>query len=169
MNKWLKDKSSPVLILVLFLTTWLIMGATVTINPVQPGTIILVTTACASGYNEVTALDGVTLRGTLAAHGNVGTTGGSDLITAEGTVSAPTFTGSSAATSSNSAGTPAGSVSAPTFTGNAVASTLVSAGTPSGSVSAPTFTGNALGTHSHGVGTYAASAPTFTGSALGTH
>jgi len=53
--------------------------------------------------------------------------------------------------------------------------------TPSGTVSQPTFAGSALGTHSHGVGTYAAvaasagtpsgtcTAPTFTGSALGTH
>lgn len=43
--------------------------------------------ACPAGFSEVSALDGKTLIGTLAAHGNVGTTGGSDTVT-------PTFTGS---------------------------------------------------------------------------
>ncbi len=57
--------------------------------------------------------------------------------------------------------------------------------TPAGTVSQPTFTGSALGTHSHGVGTFAngaitagtpagsltwpVSVPTFAGSALATH
>ncbi len=62
---------------------------------------------------------------------------GSKTATPAGTNSTPTFTGSSAqSTSSVSAGTPAGTVAAPTFTGsNAQSTSLVSAGTPAGSVS----------------------------------
>src|SRR6266496_4117619 len=96
---WLKDKSA--VILLLWLISWLTLGATVTVNPVQPGTVILVLTSCPTGYTEVTALNGVTLRGTLAANGDVGDPGGSDVITPLGTVTAPTFTGSSASTSSD--------------------------------------------------------------------
>lgn len=113
---------------------------------VPTGAILLIVSGgCPTGFNEATELDGVTLIGTLSAHGDVGTTGGSDTITPTGTVSQPTFAGNFVSTSSDTAGTPAGTVSQ------------------------PTFTGAALGTHLHGVGTYAASAPTFTGSVLGTH
>ncbi len=91
----------------------------------------------------------------VSAAENPGATGGSTSYTPTGLVSAPTFTGDSVSTSAVSAGTPAGSVSAPTFTGNAVTSTAVSAGTPAGTNSAPVFTGSALGTHTHGVGSYA--------------
>lgn len=41
---------------------------------------------CPDGYEENTALNGKTLVGTLAANGNVGTTGGSDTITPAGTI-----------------------------------------------------------------------------------
>lgn len=43
---------------------------------------------CPAGYTENTALNGKTLIGTLAANGNVGTTGGSDSLTPAGTISA---------------------------------------------------------------------------------
>jgi hypothetical protein len=79
---------------------------------------------------------------------------GAKTTASAGTVSQPSFTGtSSQATSAISAGTPSGTCSAPTFTGSAlsahghtftgdaVAGTLVSAGTPDGSCSAPAFTG----------------------------
>lgn len=118
---------------------------------------------------------------------------GSITGTPAGTVSAPTFTGTSSQnTSLVSAGTPAGTNSAPTFTGTSNQNTsLVSAGTPAGTINAHTtagdsnttggtakvtgpgthtFTGSAMGTHQHTLtpaGTV--SAPTFTGSALGTH
>lgn len=97
---------------------------------------------------------------------------GGKTVVPSGTVSQPSFTGtSSQSTSSDSAGTPSGTVSQPTFTGsalsshthaftgNAVNSSLVSAGTPAGTNSTPTFTGSALATHTH----------TFTGSALANH
>lgn len=63
--------------------------------------------------------------------------------------------------------TPAGTVSAPTFTGSSVASQSVSAGTPAGTNSAPTFTGSALASHSHTPGTLATSA--HTGTAVADH
>lgn len=49
---------------------------------VPVGSILLIKAGtCPSGYAEETALDGKTIIGTLAANGNVGTTGGSDSIT----------------------------------------------------------------------------------------
>jgi hypothetical protein len=80
---------------------------------VPAGLIALSLTSCPTGWAEATALNGVMLRGTLAANGNVGTTGGSDTITPQGTISQP-------ALSMNSF-TPAGSISTPTFTGSALA------------------------------------------------
>lgn len=76
-------------------------------------------------------------------------TSGAKTVAAAGSVSQPTFTGSSASTSAVSAGTPAGTVAAPTFTGDVVSSTAVSAGTPAGTNSVPTFTGSPLATHAH--------------------
>jgi hypothetical protein len=88
-------------------------------------------------------------------------TTGTKTRTPTGTVSQPSFTGtSSQATSAVSAGTPSGTVSQPTFTGTtSQATSAVSAGTPEGTVSQPTFTGNALATHTH----------TFTGNAMAGH
>lgn len=48
---------------------------------------------CPDGFEEVSALEGKTLVGTLAANADVGETGGADSITPEGENSAPTFTG----------------------------------------------------------------------------
>jgi hypothetical protein len=142
---------------------------------------------CPSGFAEVSALNGVLVRGTVAANGNVGTTGGSDSYTPQGSVAAPIFTGASATTSAVSAGTPAGSNSVPTYTGalgtlavtahtvvatkqGAAAGNVVTTathaftGVPGGTVSAPTFTGSALGTHTHTLtATGSNSAPSFTG------
>src|SRR5262249_48610994 len=48
---------------------------------------------CPTGWTEVSGLSGRIIRGTVAANGNVGTTGGSDTYTPQGSVAAPTFTG----------------------------------------------------------------------------
>src|SRR6266404_8928799 len=81
------------------------------------GMIILSISAnCPSGTTEVAALNGKFLHGTVAANGNVGTSGGSATITSTGSVSTPTFTGNSGTTSAVSAGTPAGSNATVAFT-----------------------------------------------------
>ncbi len=73
------------------------------------GSILMITSGtCPAGFSEVVALDGVSVRGTLAAHSDVGTTTGSDTATPSGSVSAPSFTGNSVTSSAVSAGTPAG-------------------------------------------------------------
>lgn len=61
---------------------------------VPVGAIVLIASgSCPTGYAEETNLNGVLPLGTLAANGNIGTTGGADTITPAGTNSAPTFTG----------------------------------------------------------------------------
>ncbi len=72
--------------------------------------VLIVSGSCPSGFVEETALDGRMLLGTLAANADVGTTGGADNITPQGTVSQPTFTGDALPGHSH------------TFTGNALAS-----------------------------------------------
>ena len=130
--------------------------------------VMVIAGACPAGFDEVPQLSGRVVLGTLAANADIGTTGGADFVTPGGAVSQPTFTGSSASTSADSAGMPAGTVSQPTFTGTLNQSTSADgAGTPSGTVSQPTFTGDALAGHSHGVGTYATSA--HTGTAVADH
>jgi hypothetical protein len=143
------------------------------ITPLPSGSIIMITSGtCPSGTTEVAALDGVTVIGTLAAHGDVGGTGGSNSLTPAGTVSAPVFTGSVVASAAISAGTPAGTNSAPTFTGtlNALAhsGTAVTAHsyTPAGTNAAPAFTGTAWTPPAIA---WPAGVPTFAGSALATH
>ena len=91
---------------------------------VPTGAILFVISGtCPSGYVEETGLDGKTLLGTLAAHANIGTTGGADTITPAGTNGTGTVT-------------PLGTIAYP-------------AGVPTHSGTAATFTGNALGTHAH--------------------
>ena len=51
------------------------------------------TGTCPAGYSEVAGANGKTILGTVAANGDVGTTGGADTITPQGTNGAPTFTG----------------------------------------------------------------------------
>lgn len=61
---------------------------------VPQGAILLILSgACPTGFEEATELNGKTIIGTVAANKDVGTTGGSDTITPEGTNSALTFTG----------------------------------------------------------------------------
>lgn len=95
-------------------------------NSVQPqfsfpsGFITLITTgSCPATWSEITSLNGKMLRGTLAANGNVGQSGGNDTIT-------PTINSLNAA--------------AQIFTGNSITSSAVSAGTPSGTNSTGTVT-----------------------------
>ncbi len=101
---------------------------------VPTGSLIMVKSgSCPAGFSEDGSFDGVTVLGTRAFHGNVGTTGGSDDITPAGTVAAPILTMNSY--------TPGGSVAAPTFTGtSAQATSAVSAGTPAGSNGSAAFT-----------------------------
>lgn len=110
---------------------------------IPTGSILLIDSgSCPTGFAEVAALNGKTIIGTLAANADVGTTGGADNITPTGTVSTPTFTGTSnQSTSAVSAGTPAGTNNAPAFAGTQA--------TLTGIVSQPTFTGSALATHAH--------------------
>lgn len=112
--------------------------------------------SCPVHMMEVTALDGYTLVGTLAAHSDVGSSGGNATITPTGSVAAPVFTGtSSQVTSATSAGTPAGSVAAPNFTGTASQVTSpTSGGTPAGS--------NTLGAFAEGAISWPAGVPTNT-------
>jgi hypothetical protein len=150
--------------------------------------VMVVSGACPTGTTEATALNGKFLQGTLASNGDVGTTGGNATITPTGTISTPTFTGSTGqATSAVSAGTPAGTVAAPVFTGNALAThthTFTgSSATASATTSSPKLltanTSSGVAPQTTAVGTNAAitagtpsgtnSAPAFTGSALATH
>lgn len=85
--------------------------------------------ACASGWTEISGLNGVTLLGTLSSNGDVGDTGGIDLSTPLGTISASVLTMNSY--------TPTGTNGALTFTGSTLATHN------------HTFTGNALATHQH--------------------
>lgn len=99
--------------------TWTAAGGSS--GAVPAGSIIFIDSGtCPTGYAEATALNGKTIIGTVAANGNVGTTGGSDTLT------------------------PAGSNSAPSFTGSAWAAPAVS-----WPVNPPTFTGAALAAHAH--------------------
>ena len=127
--------------------------------PYENEAIVIVSGTCPIGFHEITALNGAMPYGTLAANGDVGGTGGANTITPTvasltaaaqiftgngGTVPAEPFTGSSATTSSVSAGTPSGSVTAPTiawpagiptFSGNAgTVPAEVFSGTPFSSV-----------------------------------
>jgi len=129
---------------------------------------------CPTGFTEATALNGKMLQGTLAANGNVGTTGGSSTITPTGSISTPTFTGTpfssvinhthtitstlnlQGGTTAATTGThvmtstaTGGSIRAAT-TGDGVASTSanpsggVASITPAGTISTPTFTGSPI-------------------------
>lgn len=122
--------------------TWATMATTA--QTMQSGTIVMILTGtCPSGYAEVSALNGVMVRGTLAANGNVGSTGGSDTATptvASLTAAAQTFTGGQGTTSATSGGTPAGT----NGTG-----TVTPLGTVAWPVGVPTFSGSALATHAH--------------------
>src|SRR5882762_1202379 len=103
---------------------------------IPAGLIAMSLTSCPSGFSELSALNGKLLRGTLAANGDVGTTGGNATITPTGTINAQTFAGTAnQATSLVSAGTPAGTNST---------ALLTPLGTISWPVAVPTFTGAAF-------------------------
>ncbi len=106
----------------------------------------VVSGTCPSGWTEVTGLAGRTLFGTLAANGDVGTTGGSDTVTASGTVSAPTFTGNALAGHAH------------TFTGSLLATHTHTAGTLS--AAAQTFTGSSTTVPAETVNSLTAAAQT---------
>lgn len=73
---------------------------------VPAGSVVMIKSGtCSAGWTEDTSLNGKTLVGTLAANGDVGSTGGSDDITPAGTVTQPTFTGSALGTHSHAVGT----------------------------------------------------------------
>jgi len=178
-------------------------GATGATGATGPGftagvIVLIVSGTCPAGFVEETTLSGRMVLGTLAANADVGGTGGADAITPAGTVSAPTFTGTSnITTSAVSAGTPAGTNSAPTFTGSALAThahelpfqiptttttrqiAIATFGTGTSRAATAVSTTGTANTTSAAValsqavtaGTPAGtvSAPTFTGSALGTH
>ncbi len=63
-------------------------------DPFPTGGIILILSgSCPAGFAEEAGLSGKFVLGTVAANGDIGTTGGSDAITPAGSVSQPTFTG----------------------------------------------------------------------------
>jgi hypothetical protein len=139
-------------------STWTTIGGSS--EAVPTGAILaIVSGTCPAGYAEVSALNGRTLVGTLAANGNVGTTGGADNITPAGTNSAPTFTGSALGNHLHAFGTIAVAAHTVVATkqgaaaGNVVTTAThtvsgstanASAGTPAGTVTAPTFTGTSF-------------------------
>lgn len=90
---------------------------------------------------EETSLNGRLPVGTLAANGNIGSTGGADSVT------------------------PAGSSSAPVFTGTAWSAPAVAwpASVPTHSGTAASFSGNALGTHAHELPLHGGTTPRITG------
>lgn len=91
----------PPVILAADNTLWICSGAGATAvqvplggGGVPQGAIIFIDAGtCPTGFEEASELSGKTIIGTVAANKDVGTTGGSDTITPEGEVTAPTFTG----------------------------------------------------------------------------
>lgn len=142
---------------------------------VPAGSILIVDTGtCPASYTEVSALNGKTLVGTLAAGGNVGGTGGSDNITPQGTNGTVSFTpagtnGTVSFTPSGTNGTvnftPAGTNSAPGFTGSGWTPPAISwpAGVPTGATS------GAGSAHTHGAGTFANVATATSGNCAATN
>lgn len=60
------------------------------VDKIPAGVVVMVTSSCPAGFNEMATANGRMLLGTLAVNANVGTTGGSDNVT-------PIFTGSALA------------------------------------------------------------------------
>jgi hypothetical protein len=123
--------------------TWTLVASPGGGAGVPSGAIVFVASGtCPSGYTEVAGLDGKMLRGTVAAHGDVGGTGGSDSVT-------PTFTGSawSAPAVSWPAGVPtAANESAHTHSVTAAGTNGTGTVTPSGSISIGSFVNVATAT-----------------------
>lgn len=137
--------------------TWTRVNPSVSGGGLPSGAILLtLSAACPVGTAEVAALNGMTLIGTLAATGDVGTTGGSDTLTPAGSVSAPIFTGAPLATHLHAFGTlaVAAHTSVATKQGAAAGNVIttathavsgstaaITAGTPAGTNAVPSFTG----------------------------
>lgn len=145
---------------------------------VPAGAILLIVSgSCPSGYAEETSLDGRLPLGTLAAHADIGSTGGSDNTTPAGTVSQPTFTGNALAAHTHTFTGDLLAAHTHTFTGNALsggarkggttnpASIIENGAAVTGSNSSDSA-GTPAGTNSSltaGTPTGAVSQPTFTG------
>lgn len=119
--------------------TWKALVVSAGTSALLSGSIVMITSGTCGSLVEVSALSGVTLEGTVASNGNVGTTGGSDNITPAGTVSQPTFTGNVGTTSGNST-TINVTTGAVAVAANGHTHTI----TPTGTVSQPTFSGNSF-------------------------
>lgn len=145
------------------------------------GAVVLITSgACPTGFTEATDLNGVMIRGTLAANGDVGTTGGSDSITPAGTNSAPTFAGNALAAHSHTAGTygadaasggtPAGTIAWPAGVPTQAAHTHDShTSAAAGSGGAQKFNGPTTHSSVAPAISWPVGVPTFAGSALANH
>lgn len=125
---------------------------------------LVVTGTCPAGWTEVSALNGRMLRGTVAANGDVGTTGGADSLTPAGTIAWPAGVPTAA---TEAAHTHAGSLiswpgSVPTAATESVHTHSVTAVGTNGTVTitpllnpvawpvgVPTFAGSLLATHAH--------------------
>jgi len=137
--------------------------------------ILIVSGSCPSGFDEATELNGLTVIGTLAANGDVGTTGGSDIVT-------PIFSGAALATHIHAAGSFA--AAGQTFLGDVLATHIHAAGSfvagaqTVNSLTAAAQTVNSLtaaaqalsgsssaeASHTHGVGSFANGAISLSGS-----
>jgi hypothetical protein len=119
------------------------------------GAILLILSGtCPAGWSEATALNGKTLRGTLAANLDVGTTGGLDIYTPAGTNSAPALAMNPytpGGTNGTVSFTPGGTVEAPTFTGTPFSTIInhthpVNITDPGHTHTMPTYTTDGSGT-----------------------
>lgn len=133
--------------------TWTALGGGSS-GGVPAGAVVFVDSGtCPGGFAEVAGLAGRMILATIAAAGDVGTTGGSDSVTPSGSVSAPTFAGSAGTVPAQTIAWPA---SVPTHSGTA-ASFSGSAWTPpaiSWPAGVPTFSGTPITqviNHTHGV------------------
>ena len=150
--------------------------------PIYSGQIVfIISGGCPAGFTESTAFNGNYMLGTIAANGDVGSTGGSDSYTPAGTNSTAAFTpaGSNSApaltmnsytpggTNSTGTVTPLGSNSTASFTpAGSNSGGSFSEGAISWPVNVPT---NASGAFSEGAISWPAGVPTFAGAALATH
>lgn len=124
--------------------------------------VLIVAGSCPTGYTEATALNGVMVRGTLAANADVGTTGGADTITPTGTNGAPGFTGTAATLAH--AGT---AVSA--HSGTAVAAHVFTQPTIAWPIGVPTNANESTHTHGGPTISWPAGVPTNAAEAAHTH
>lgn len=122
-------------------------------SPVATGQItVILSGTCPIGFTEVAGLNGKTVIGTIAANGNVGTTGGSDSITPAGTVSAPNFAGNPLPNHTHIISGSVGAVSAGSVVPTASAALTTAPGAGQNTAN-NTHTHPALPAHTHPAGT----------------